>query len=89
MKSDDQLRLELKTPAYKGKTARRVKCRSGIFGERHRLRLSYENMSEFLWYAGKYGLAKKLGYSTARGAWRANPVIEVSVNSSDYRKVCA
>ena len=79
----------MKTPAYKGKTIRRVKCKSGIFGKRHRLRLSYENVYEFLWYADQYGLAKKLGYSTARGAWKANPVVEYSVNVGDYRKVCA
>lgn len=75
------------TPAYRGKTHRRVRCQSGIFGWRCRLRTNYLNFYDFKVWNRHYNLSRKLGYSTAIGAWRANPVIEGSVNVSDFRKV--
>jgi hypothetical protein len=76
------------TPAYAGNTRRRVRCQSGIMGERSRLRSRYSSLSEFIAYQ-QYGLAKRLGFASPELAWKANPVIESSVNPSDFRVVSA
>ena len=34
-----------------------------------------------------YGLHTRLGYKTIVGAWRANPVVQGSVDPSDFRVV--
>lgn len=76
-----------KTPVYRGKTKRKVRCRSGIFGYRCRLQTNYSNYNEFLEYCRIYDICKKLGYRNAKAAWQDNPIIEGSVNAYDYRKV--
>ncbi len=66
---------------------RSVKCKSGIRGWRGRLQDQYDSKQEFLSYDGVYELAKRLGYASAEDAWDANPLVEGSVNPSDFRKV--
>lgn len=65
----------------------RVRCQSGLSGWRTRLRNNYQSLEDFTGYDGHYALATRLGYASAASAWRANPVIEGSVNPSDFRKV--
>ena len=64
-----------------------VCCRSGIWGEQCRLQRNYVNFEEFEDYSKIYNLAQRLGYKTAKGAWKSNPVIQVSVEPSDFRRV--
>lgn len=54
---------------------------------RSRLQAQYRDYSEFAQYSDVYGLAARLGYDTARGAWDANPVVQGSVNSGEYQKI--
>lgn len=65
----------------------KVKCKSGAMGWRMRLRKNYASLEEFEAYDSVYNLAKRLGYKSAKTAWRYNPMIEGSVNPSDFRKV--
>lgn len=71
-------------PAY---PRRRVRCLSGLTGERSRLRSRYDSAAEFAAYSDTYGLAERLGYASAAEAWEANPLIESSTNPRDFRKV--
>jgi hypothetical protein len=64
----------------------RVKCKSGLTGWRCRLRRNYSSFSEFDSVNEIYGLAARLGYKSAATAWRYNPMIEGSVNPSDFRR---
>lgn len=64
----------------------RVKCKSGITGWRNRLRKNYASFNEFATMNEIYGLATRLGYKSAETAWRYNPVVEGSVNPSDFRR---
>jgi hypothetical protein len=64
-----------------------VKCRSGLTGWQARLREVYHDCQEFTAYAETYGLHLKLGYKTPENAWRANPLVQGSVNPDDYCKV--
>lgn len=67
-----------------------VRCRSGIMGWRTRLRNNYPGgFLDFLCFADMWGLPERLGFKNAQSAWRANPVIEGSVNAGDFRKVKA
>lgn len=65
----------------------KVKCKSGVMGWRNRLRKNYASFEEFEAYDATYNLAARLGYKSAKTAWRYNPMIEGSVNPSDFRKV--
>ncbi len=65
----------------------RVKCRSGIKGERSRLRTRYSDFEQFETYSDIYNLAARLGFRSAEEAWEANPVIESSVVPEDFRTV--
>lgn len=62
----------------------RIKCKSGINGWRNRLQLNYTGFDEFQQYAELYGLHTRLGFETVKQAWDANPIIEGSVNPSDF-----
>lgn len=64
-----------------------VKCKSGITGWQGRLQEQYLNFEEFLACSETYGLAKRLGFRTARAAWDANPMVQGSVIPEDYRVV--
>jgi hypothetical protein len=65
----------------------RVKCKSGITGERSRLQSRYDSFEEFTAYAEMYSLHTRLGYRSIRGCWESNPMIESSVIPSDFRRV--
>lgn len=71
---------------YATKRAYRVRCKSGIMGWRTRLRNNYSNFADWEGFSDTWGLCHQLGYSSALAAWKANPVIEGSVNAGDYRK---
>lgn len=66
---------------------KRVKCQSGIEGYQMRLRESYHSLEEWENSCSFYNLHLKLGYKTPQAAWRYNPMIQGSVNPSDFRKV--
>lgn len=66
---------------------KRVKCESGVTGWQARVQEIYDSLSEFKSYSDMYGIARRLGYSTASACWRANPVIQGSINPSDLKKV--
>jgi ribosomal protein L6P/L9E len=69
---------------------KRVKCKSGIEGWQMRLKMVYVgNYDEWVQYAELYGLHIKLGYDTPHDAWLANPMVQGSVNPSDFCKVNA
>lgn len=78
---------------HQTKRVYRVRCKSGVMGWRTRLRNIYAvtgvnaGFDEWLSYSAAYELSNRLGYKHARAAWNANPVIEGSVNPSDFRKV--
>ena len=64
----------------------RVRCKSGLRGDCNTLQSAYEGgFAEFERYADTYGLHTRLGYHTPEDAWDANPVVESSVNPSDFR----
>jgi len=65
-----------------------VKMRSGITGWRTRLQNNYANRAEFREYAETFGLMNRMeGYIFVADAWNDNPIIEGSVNPSDFRVV--
>lgn len=66
---------------------KRVTCRSGLNGCQRRLHEDYADLEEFRNYSRMYGIAKRLGFRSAISAWRANPLIEGSVEPSDLRRV--
>ena len=61
------------------------KCKSGLVGWYGTLRDQYQSFDEFAGYAETYGLASRLGFDSAEAAWQANPVVEGSVNLTDFR----
>lgn len=67
--------------------SKRVICKSGLEGWQSRLRANYESLREFESYDRFYGLAKRLGYKSAASVWRENPMIQGSVEPSDFRRV--
>ena len=76
-------------PKYLGKTKRQVRCQSGIKGLRTRIQNNYKDFESFEMYCELYGNHLRLGFTSPQEAWDANPVIELSVNTGDYRKVYA
>lgn len=72
---------------YEGNTRRRVRCKSGLFGERSRLQSRYSSFEQFEQYSDVYGLSEALGYLDPFDAWNDNPIIESSVEPRDFRKV--
>ena len=69
------------------KKAYKVICKSGIQGWRARLRVVYNDFEDYYIMSKVYNIHKRLGYKTTRSAWNANPIVEGSVNPSDFRKV--
>ena len=67
--------------------SKKVRCPSGLVGYRCRLRDNYENLQEFEYYCGIYGLEIRLGYDRAEDAWDDNPWVMGSVNPSDFCRV--
>ena len=68
---------------------KRVKCKSGIMGTQYRLQDGYENFTVWAYYADLRNLHVKLGFKTIKEAWDTNPLIQSSVNPSDYCRVKA
>ena len=66
---------------------KRVKCKSGLTGWQGKLRSQYACFAEFEGYSDTWGLAGRLGFKSAKAAWRANPTVRGSVEPSDYRRV--
>ena len=66
---------------------RQVTCKSGLKGSEGRLQKRYDNFEEFKGYSAAFGLAKRLGFRTAADAWKANPIVQSSVEPSDFCKV--
>jgi hypothetical protein len=63
---------------------RQVKCKSGIKGWQERLQKNYNNdFTQFEAYCETYNIHGRLGYKTPESAWRANPLIQGSVNPGD------
>lgn len=52
-----------------------------------KLKNVYDNFDEFEVYAEIYSLHIRLGYSTPKEAWNANPTVTGSTNPADYKKV--
>jgi len=62
---------------------KRYVCKSGINGWRAKLQHVYANYQEFCSYDSTYGIASRLGFSSCKVAWQANPIIHGSVNPED------
>ncbi len=76
------------TSSKKVETIKRVKCDSGIEGWQCSLHKNYDNdFEQFKGYDEMHGVAKHLGFRSAKAAWKANPTIQGSVIPSDFRKV--
>jgi hypothetical protein len=65
----------------------KTRTRSGLSGWRGKLRDVYADLDEFQAYCGVYGNHQRLGFNSPRAAWAANPLIEGSVDPTDYRRV--
>ncbi len=77
------------SPRYAGNTKRRVRCQSGLMGERSRLRSRYVDCREWTQHAETFNLVHRLGYRSPAVAWSQNPLIESSTNPADFRRVAA
>lgn len=64
-----------------------VITQSGVLGWRGKLQSSYSNMQEFIEYDEIFNLAGRLGYDDPVKCWDDNPIVEGSVNPSDFRIV--
>lgn len=51
----------------------------------NKLQNEYSNLEEFKQYSDIYSLAERLGYKNAEEAWNNNPIIQGSVNPSDFK----
>lgn len=51
------------------------------------LQSNYRNFADFRSHDDLYGLAERLGYKSARAAWRANPYVQGSTNPGDFMRV--
>jgi hypothetical protein len=47
----------------------------------------YDNFEEFESYDSVYNLAARLGFKSARTAWKANPKVQGSTNPADLKVV--
>lgn len=52
-----------------------------------KLQKDYANFEEWENYSSTYGLAERIGFSSARAAWRANPTVQGSVYPGDFKVV--
>lgn len=58
-----------------------------IFEWKGRLKKQYKDFAEFEHYDEIYGLAKRLGFKSAKEAWQKNPLIQGSTDPNDYKVV--
>jgi hypothetical protein len=65
----------------------RATCRSGIDGYQCHLQDNYNSYEEWKAYADMYGLHHKLGFTSIRKCWDANPEIQGSVHPEDFCKI--
>jgi hypothetical protein len=63
--------------------------RSGLHGWQNRLQNEYKSLEAFEQYCSVYNNHLSLGYPTPEEAWDANPMIQGSVEPSDYCRVVA
>jgi hypothetical protein len=66
---------------------KQVKCRSGLTGWQAKIQDNYADFEEWRTFAEMYGLHRKLGFDAPDEAWEANPVIQGSVEPSDFCKI--
>ena len=66
---------------------KQIKCKSGSKGWQSKLQKIYGDYGTFLGYSELYGIAKRLGYSSPKTAWKYNPLIRGSVIPSDLERV--
>jgi hypothetical protein len=62
-------------------------CQSGLTGYQCNLQDNYDDYEQFVHFSRMYNLHGRLGYRTPMAAWKANPVIQGSVEPSDFRKI--
>ena len=67
--------------------SKQVKCQSGLTGSQYRVKDSYSSLDELRSFSEVYGIHKRLGYPSAQDLWKANPLIQSSVNPNDLRVV--
>jgi len=66
---------------------KRVTCKSGLSGWQCRLQKNYASFAEFERYSEIYGLHSRLGFADAMSAWEQNPLVQGSVQPSDFCRV--
>lgn len=49
-----------------------------------KLRDNYRNKMEWTHYSMMYGLAKRLGFRSAKATWEANPTVQGSTDPRDF-----
>ena len=59
---------------------------SGLMGNVHRLRASYDSYCEFTAYDEHYRLSKRLGFKSPWSAWLTNPIVNSSTDPFDFAK---
>lgn len=64
----------------------RIICKSGVEGWEDYLKAVYNSKEEFLSYNETYGIAARLGYTDPEECWRANPLIQGSINPADLKR---
>ena len=75
----------MKTVIWRG--MKTVICKSGIQGWQSKLQKVYRSLGELEHYDKTFNIVKRLGYKSAKTAWKANPTIQGSVLPSDFRKI--
>jgi len=58
-----------------------------LMGWQCHLQTNYKNQVEFEYVSNMHGLHVRLGYSSPSEAWQVNPLIQGSVNPTDFRRV--
>jgi len=66
---------------------KRVKCKSGLSGRQQKLQRMYRGKREFISYTEIYNIHGRLGFKSAERCWTANPLVEYSIDPSDFRRV--
>jgi len=64
-----------------------IRLPSGLRGWQGRLHEVYTSSEEFEAYCNIYAIHTRIGYKSPAAAWKANPLIQGSVNPSDLRRV--
>jgi hypothetical protein len=70
---------------YNSKRVYRCRLKSNMMGWRQRLQTLYSNYGQWKNYSDTYGLAKRLGFKSAKDAYDANPIIEGGLYDSDFQ----